>query len=499
MPEHLRALVVILFLSGLVFFLARPVMIQIIPESTFSRWRRLWFFTSVVWFLAFSFWVYALVMAFALTLARKKEDQVLGLYFLLLMAAPAIAVPIPAFGLIDHLFPLDHYRLLALTLLLPAALALMRLPGTIRFGRSPVDWFFLGFLALTWLMSLQDTSLTNWFRMGFLHYIDAILPYYVISRGIRDEHDFRQLMAALLLGGLLLAAFAMFEAIKGWKLYNASITNFGMFIVDAYKTRGPFLRPGVVLLDSIVLGTVLVLATGALLYLKTFIRSRFRYFLLLVFLCTGVLMSLSRAPWIAALLLFLLIAFQGEKAARDLMGVLMAFVSVLLLLYFLPGGHLILDLLPFFGKMEQGSVDYRMDWFSASLPLIERNFWFGDVRALQAPELEVMRQGEGVVDLVNTFLAVLLYYGFVGFVLFVGMFFSAVISVRKGLRARTEFARNEHRLGRVLVASVVVLAFILITVSMISILPTLIWLFLGLCSAYGLLAWRLPREAALGR
>ena len=150
-------------------------------------------------------------------------------------------------------------------------------------------------------------------------------------------------------------------------------------------------------------------------------------------------------------------------------------------------GRAFIDLLPYVGKSEQGSIEYRTNWLSASAPLIERNFWFGDVQVTKAPELEVMRQGEGIIDLVNTFLAVLLHYGVVGLFLFIAMFISALSFVKRFTRSSNEKTKSPDRLHHVLTSTVVSLMFILITLSMISVIPILIWTFLGLCSAYGLI------------
>lgn len=487
MPEHIRALVAILIVSSAVFFLARPIFSQIISLQTFDRWRRLWFFTTLAWFLANSFWIYVGLLAAALTIARKKETNILGLYFLLLFAAPAIQTPIPGFGLIDHLFMLDHYRLLALLLLLPTALALASSSNTPKFGSSPVDWLIVGYLSYIWVLYLSEASFTNAMRMAFLYFIDGFLPYYVLSRGVRNNNDFQGVLSGVLLGALLISMLALFEVVRNWRLYSASISELGInYTPQGYKMRGPFLRPGASLLDSIVLGLVVVIAMGVLLYLKNTLVKKTQIAILWFLLMVGLLASLARAPWVAAVLLFFVYVIQGDRVVGLLLKMIGAFSALMIALSIFPAGRVIIDLLPFFGKSEQGSIEYRENWFSVAAPLIERNFWFGDLRVLEAPEIQVMRQGEGIIDLVNMFLSVLLFYGAFGLLLFLGMFGAAIWYVKKSIGKCSVDMLESKLLGRVLISVMISIMFVIFTLSAISIVPIVIWTFLGLCSAYGL-------------
>jgi len=487
-PEHIRALVVILIVSSAVFFLVRPIWSQMISVQSFDRWRRLWFFTTLAWFLATSFWIYVGLLTAALIIVRKKEENVLGLYFLLLFAAPAIQTPIPGFGLIDHLFMLDHYRLLALLLLLPTALALASSSNTPKFGSSPVDWMVVGYLAFTWILYLSEASFTNGMRMAFLYYIDGFLPYYVLSRGIKNNNDFHGVLSGLLLGALLISMLAFFEVARSWRLYSASISELGIsYSPQGYKMRGPFLRPGVSLLDSIVLGLVIVVAMGALLYLKNNVVKKNQIAILWLILMVGLLASLARAPWVAAVILFFVYVIQGDRVLGWLLKMIGAFSVLMIALSIFPAGRVVIDLLPFVGKSEQGSIQYRENWFSVAAPLVERNFWFGDLRVLEAAEIQVMRQGEGIIDLVNMFLSVLLFYGAFGLFLFLGMFGTAIWYVKKSIGRCSVDMLESKLLGRILISVLISIMFVIFTLSAISIVPIVIWSFLGLCSAYGLM------------
>ena len=99
MPEHFRALVVILVLAGIVFAFARRPAADLIPLSDFTRRRNLWFALTLLAFFSHSFWVYAGVTAIILTVTRQRERNPLALFFMLLFLIP------PAIGAGPRLRP----------------------------------------------------------------------------------------------------------------------------------------------------------------------------------------------------------------------------------------------------------------------------------------------------------------------------------------------------------------------------------------------------------
>ena len=120
MPEHLRALIVILALACIVFAFARRPATDLIPYSDFTRRRNLWLTLLVLAFLSHSFWLYAALATIVLTIGRQRERNSLALFFILLFLIPPASLQIPGLGLINYLFTLDHVRLLTLLILLPA-------------------------------------------------------------------------------------------------------------------------------------------------------------------------------------------------------------------------------------------------------------------------------------------------------------------------------------------------------------------------------------------
>ena len=493
MPEHLRALVMVLALGSVVWLLARPAITKVVSLETFARWRALWYVTTLTWFLSPNFWVYVGIMTVVLIRVGRRETQIFGLYLLLLVVAPASSTQIPGFGLINYFFEINHYRFLALVLLLPYAWRLSKRPETIRFFRSPVDGFVVGYLVLNSLLAFRFGNFTSDARSALMMWIDFFLPYYVASRSIRDAEGFRHALVGLVLGGVLLSVMAVFEVLRSWKLYDASATALGLNPFGIYKLRGGFIRPSVTVIESIVLGYTIVVAAGAYLYLQSLVDKKAWRLLGWVVLATGILASLSRGPWVGAGILFVVFVLTSPRPLKRLTQTVLFSSCAFLVMSMTPSGEKIIDLLPIVGSAEQGNVDYRADLLTVSRPVIERNLLFGSTDFWDSPELQVMRQGEGIIDIVNSYLGVALQAGLVGLFLYTGMFVGCLLVLRRGMQwARQAKDSEALLLGRALFSSVVAVMLMIFTLSSILLVPTTYFALLGTCCAYAL--WMQPQR-----
>ncbi len=445
----------------------------------------LWYVTTLAWFLAHSFWIYVCIVIIALVFVGRREAHAFGLYLLLLLAAPPIPEAIPGMGIIDHLFILDHYRLLAIAFLLPCAWRLSVSSSSRPYSLNVVDWMVVGYLVLNTVLAYRGGNFTSDTRAALMLWIDFFLPFYVASRSIKDSEGFRHALAGLALGGVLISVLAAIEVLRSWKLYEAATAALGLHTFGAYKTRGMFIRPAVTVVDSIALGYTVVVAAGGYLYLQNLIEGRAKRWLGWLGLTVGVLACLSRGPWVGAMLLvFVFMLTSANPVKRMLQGAGVA-ACLMLALSATEFGQQIINLLPFVGSQEQDNVEYRADLLSVSLVVIERNLLFGASDFMSAPELEVMRQGEGIIDIVNSYLGVTLHAGVVGLSLFVGMFLGALMKLRRGMRwARQLNDADGLLLGRALLASVVSVMFIIFTVSGITAVPTIYFSLVGISCAY---------------
>jgi O-antigen ligase len=485
MPEHIRALVVILVIAAAVFYVARPVAIQVVSAETFSRWRTAWFVLTLALFLSHNFWVYALLLVVWVRYVAKREQHAVGLFLILLFVAPPASMSIPGLGVVNQLFPINHYKLLVLVILLPIAWKFALRRTGFRLGESSVDKMVLGYLAIICALAFRETSITGGLRQALTHCVEVFLPYYVVSRSLRNLEDFRYAFFGLAMGASLLSAFALFEVMRYWKLYQGVLVSLGFsqWQLGMYLERMGVLRPDVSVGNSIVLGYIIMISVGCYTFLMAYMKEGLRRQLGFGFLIGGVVWALSRGPWVGLCLMFLVFLLTETRViSRLLKAVAVGCVAFFIVLQF-PAGNFLLDLLPFVGEHEVGSVEYREDLLTQALPVVERNFWFGSTDYLSAPEFQTMYSG-GIIDIVNTYLGVALNYGMVGLGFFVGAFIWATLGTLQAIRRGRRLKDHTVLLGRALLAILLSIMLTIYTVSSISAVPLVYWLFLGMSVAY---------------
>lgn len=485
MPEHLRALIVILALACIVFAFARRPAIDLIPNGDFARRRNLWLALTLVAFISHSFWLYVVISTIVLTIAERRERNPAALFFILLFLIPPASIQIPGFGLINYFFALDHVRLLALLILLPAFLTLRKRADTLAFGRTWPDKLLCLYLLLSALLQLRETTLTDTLRQTFYLFTDVFLPYYVASRALKQLSDFKDAMLAFVLAAMVLALIGVFEYTRHWLLYSSLIDAMGMqWDMSSYLSRGGSLRASASTGQAIVLGYVISVAIGFYLFLHTGVRSRLQQRLGALLLATGLFAPLSRGPWVGAAIMIAVFIATGRNAAKRLILLGLAGVLALALLSIIPGGNNLIDLLPYIGTIEAGNITYRERLFDNAMIVIQRNPALGSIDFLSTPEMQSMIQGQGIIDIVNTYLSLTLRSGLIGLALFAGFFATTALGIRKSLLIFPDKDDEAARLGRALLATLIGVLITITTVSSISVIPVVYWSLAGLGVAY---------------
>ena len=485
MPEHLRALVVILVLATFFFVFVQRLAYAISKAEDFRFRRNLWFVLTLSAFLASNYWLYLAIAAPLLIYASRREANPPALYFFILFVLPEATIQIPGMGLINFFFELTHARVLALLILLPAYLFLRRQIDTPSFGRTAPDKALAAYLLLTAILYFREESVTNSMRQVFYLFIDVFLPYFVISRSLKNMQSFRDAILSLVLAVMVVAPLAMFEFSKGWLLYSSLLSKLDLWGgMTGYLARDGILRSVVTTGQAIALGYLMVVGIGFYLFMQRSIRQNIHRRLGMALLVGGLIAPLSRGPWIGSLVLFVVFFATGRHATRRLVSLALAAMLILPLVSVLPGGDRVINLLPFIGSTEKGNVDYRERLITNSMIVIDRNPWFGSNEFLATPEMQAMRQGQGIIDVVNTYLSVILEEGWIGLGIFVSIFVLTLAGVYRAMRSIQDKDGEAYLLGRTLLAIQVSILVMIFTVSAITVIPIVYWSVAGLGVAY---------------
>ncbi|MDP1674935.1 MAG: O-antigen ligase family protein [Burkholderiales bacterium] len=490
MPEHLKALIVILALAGATFAFAKaPACASGTAPADFSRRRNLWLGITAVSFLAHDFWIYIVVSAVMLALAVQREPDKLTMYFFLLFAVPAIPAQITGLGVIQHFFTIDYLRLLALIILLPAYLFLRKQAHAAPFGSTLPDKLIAGFLILQVLLMLSISSFTNTLRIGvFYAFIDAFLPYYVASRAPISIRNFREAITGFVLAALLLSSIGAFEFTRHWLLYASLDKVLGSpWDLGDYLARGgegTDLRAQGTTGQPIPFGYVMAVAIGFLLYLKRHAVRPVAWHMGLALLALGLFSSLSRGPWIGAAAMVVIFIAAGPAPLKGFARLGLLSLLLIPLVLATTSGQKIAELLPFIGSASTDNVDYRQRLAEISMQVIMENPFFGAFDYFYSPAMQELRQGQGIIDIVNTYLAIGLGSGLVGLALFAGFFVTVAISIFKGMRLRADRNDESYALGQCLLATLLGIMVMIATVSSITVIPVIYWSVAGLGVAY---------------
>jgi len=202
----------------------------------------------------------------------------------------------------------------------------------------------------------------------------------------------------------------------------------------------------------------------------------------------GIFAPLSRGPWMGGLAMVATFALTGPRGISRLLLLATGSLGAITVLTLLPGGEKVLNLLPFVGTVEADNIDYRGRLLEQSLMVAQRHPWLGSDTFLQAPEMESLIQGQGIIDIVNTYLQILLSSGLIGLSLFVGVFLSVAWPIYRTLAKWHNRECDEARMGRATLAALIGTMVTIFTTSSITVIPTVYWTLLGLGVAYVRLA-----------
>ena len=485
MPEYLRALVVILLIASFTFAFAKKAIAPVILGERFKRWRNAWLAITLIAFLSQNFWIYILASGLLIAFISKREPNKIALFFVLLFAVPSIGSGITGLGAVNYLFEINHLRLLSLVILFPAFISLLTNPNTLKFGKNLPDKLIILYLILTILLDIRGTTITDSLRQALYAFTDVFLPYYVASRALKQLDHLKEALNGFVVASFVVAAIASFEFSKGWLLYKTLPNVWGIHAgIGNYLMRGNNLRALASLGQPIVLGYVLVVAIGFYLFIGSLIRSKNIQRLGLAILTLGLLATLSRGPWVGAIALLVIFIVTGPYAIKRLAILSITAIAAISLISIMPRGEKVINLLPFIGNIERDNIDYREKLLGNSIIVIKRNPLFGSVNYLDTPEMQQMIQGEGIIDIVNTYLQISLNYGLVGLGLFAGIFLMVLSGLHQCRKIISDKESELYLLGRSLTATLIAVLIIIFTVSSIVTIPIIYWSLAGIGVAY---------------
>jgi O-antigen ligase len=483
MSEGIKAILVLIS-AGLptIWYCKSSFQSHLQPVDIYT-WRLIWLIMVVMAFSGFGYLPYLLLLVVLLTIGQHRlvERSVLAFVFLL-CALPMLSWVVPGFGGINLIMTLNQPRVLAIGLLLPLFIS-----GRLRSntGVHSLDRAFIFYLMVEVIFSLvRMSSVTDFFRSMIYVFLDLLLPYLAISRLLARSDWIRSGLSALVISAAVLAVVNLFEIAMRWFIYQASYRSLGLpnpGLSPYALTRAGLLRQHSVFASPIVFGFYISIVITALLALRDTLGRKF-WPLLGLFLLT-LFSTLSRGPWLGMMvggMAFMVL--NSERPMASFIKFLLIVICGLLVLS-LPGFEFFYGLIPFLGETEKGNISYRQQLLVNGFKVFSDNPLFGDPDFIMHPLMQELTTGLGIVDVVNTYIGILLANGLVGLVFWL---LPWLLALRLLMQLRILLRNSDTHLlvcCNALISMLVAVLVIIATVSSIDYVKSLMVVVLGFCSA----------------
>lgn len=449
MSDHFRAYVALMALTLLAFALTRWIFAGVPQIARYDSRMKAWLLVTTIAFAIPNFWFALMGVGLVYLYLQRKDPNPAAVYLMFLLALPPQTELLPGFGSLSNIISLNHYRLLGLVLLLPTAISLMTRDRKkeARPGRLARITDVIAVLLFTYQLAafIPYETLTMLMRRGTHMLLDLVLPYYVISRVCRDRSSITDAMMALSVAGIALGLVGLFEHVKGWLLY-VSLDDFWGYpaVMSQYLRRGGSLRATASSGQALLLGHLLVVALGIFGFFRSQM-SPLRFGIGVAILLAGLYATLSRGPWVAAAVILVLAGLVTTTVRRYYVALIGTVLVATAAALASPWSDRIIDLLPFIGTTDQRNVDYRVEILDTAIAMIKQNPLFGSV--VVRAELENLRQGQGIIDIVNVYALIAMTFGLIGLSLFLMFFLSALINVLRVTFSERDRDRWLYELG----------------------------------------------------
>ena len=213
MTEQFRAFLVVYIIAFPSLWFARIAFSRIVDKKELTAWLSCWLIVSLSSLILGNFWLY-LVFLFVCIIGFSSKSSLAGpkIFFLLICAVPFFEKDISGFGVIERLMAIGHYKVLALTALLPIVLTGMTFEqGKFQTG---INRIVIALILLASVLFLRATTLTDSLREAVNMFAVIYLPYFAMSRALTSNRQIRELMVAFLLPMIGIALLGVLEVLE---------------------------------------------------------------------------------------------------------------------------------------------------------------------------------------------------------------------------------------------------------------------------------------------
>jgi O-antigen ligase len=236
--------------------------------------------------------------------------------------------------------------------------------------------------------------------------------------------------------------------------------------------------------QAIPAGLTCAVAIGLFLSVRPRVGGRLARLLTLAVLLAGGLGAFSRAPWVGAAMIVVLFLLLGPKPLKSITYLGLASLVGLPILVGTDAGKTIIDHLPWIGTVDARSVEGRDMLFDVAIQVVAQYPWFGRFDFYELDSIQALRGGDGMIDIVNTYLLIALKGGVTSLAFFLGAVCTALWGAIRAMRTVRDKSDERYTLGCSLVVTMLSMLMMIGTTSPISFIYPLLWALVGMSIAY---------------
>ena len=488
----LKLLAVVFTVACIAAYLFRSAFRELFTQA---EYRRIWMLvlagvvaSYLCTFQSLFMLAVAIIAIAGASLTGRGPVGKVAVYLLLACTLPPVSLALGGIGGINYILNLDHIRVAALVLLTWAA---VELPSLKPVRRSVsflwIDLLVVGYQCLKFGLAMPHSTGTTLLRLLVEAMLDILLPYFVVTRSIRTLSDARFAIGHLFIGLVFVASVGVAETVIQHNVYSGLQSIYDVRWQQTYALmRGNLLRVQATTQQPIILAFMMLYGLALGYWLNGTRWRRLSVVALFATFLITLAATFSRGPWLAAGLIMLSILAMQRIPAR-------AFRVLLVLVILGSVGlkiagadqQVVAALGAIFGSQEAdlSSIEYRRQLLDTSLALIQQSPWLGVPN--YAAQMQSLKQGEGIIDVVNSYLGIMLDSGVVGLAIYllpVVIVLNRLISViRRGEGQRLDEA---SRFAVAMVALILGCLFAIFTTSTWGVMTLLMTMLLALPTAW---------------
>jgi O-antigen ligase len=387
-------------------------------------------------------WIMYLVIIAVIPMMSRSIGEAAACYMLVIIGLPRLEHA-ATIGPI-YILPFDKWVMSAIGISI--AHLVHRAKKTEVVG-SRFDLPFLLFLGLELLQARGAPNFTSFLRSEVNALISFAIPYFAVTRAVRKPEDLRLMLLATCFGFFVLSIMAIYESRTGFLVYDFIAQRLGSTesTLGYLHVRSGMLRAHATFGDATALGSVIASVFLTMMVLRGTFRTRNCYFVALLVLLAGLYATNSRGPLVGLALGVICFDIYSRRYGR-------AFLKAGSL-----GGLYLLALTAaqfsarFADRLGNGStsgdtITYRHLLITRGLEEIRKHPLAGISPNKISIVLADLRQGDGVIDIVNGYIYYALTAGVLGAVALLLCFLLPVSRIMK-LRKRMSWDPQLLRIG----------------------------------------------------